>query len=287
MQGVSDVTDLYSLMKDLALKIILETAMGFNANQEKDYTDSLNFVVRMTTERVFKLFYWNNWLFRISSEGRQYYKAITDLDSMVSRVMANDNNNSKFLGSLMALGLKEKDIRDEVHTFLFAGHDTTAFSMTMTIWLLARHPDDQERAAEDDTYLEAVIKESLRLYPSVQYLGRHTTEDIVVGDTVIPSGIDTYIYPYVIHRHPDYWPDPERFDPSRFLSNPGHFAYLPFATGSRNCVGQKFAFLEEKLVLKMILESYWLTTTTNQVQIRHNITLEPKDKIHIHFKPRL
>ncbi|KAE8742609.1 Cytochrome P450 CYP4, partial [Frankliniella occidentalis] len=176
-------------------------------------------------------------------------------------------------------GLSDIDIQEEVDTFMFEGHDTTGCAITFILYALSVNPEIQEMAYREVTsvvgdetrhltnqdlaqmkYLERVIKEGMRLYPSVPVFGRSIKEDLALemdGKRVVPAGATVAICPYVLHRKESLWPDPERFDPDRFLpeNSVGRhaFAYLPFSAGPRNCIGQKFAMLEMKCVIARLL----------------------------------
>ena len=121
-------------------------------------------------------------------------------------------------------------------------------------------------------YLECVIKEALRLYPSVPFYGRKTEETETLLGHEIPADCTLAIIPYLLHRDPRQWPDPEVFDPDRFLpANCRHrhpYAYLPFSAGARNCIGQKFALLEEKAILASLFRNYKVTSMTPRDKLR-------------------
>ncbi|KAJ8940827.1 hypothetical protein NQ318_003075 [Aromia moschata] len=209
--------------------------------------------------------------------------------------------------------IDDKGIQDEVNTFIFEGHDTSAMSICFTLMLLASHKDVQELIVQEINhvlpdpntppsyndlqelkYMERCIKESLRLYPSVPFISRTLEEDIVVstGHT-LPKSSMANVNILDIHRNPKIWPDPERFDPDRFLLencvNRHPFAYVPFSAGPRNCIGQRFAVLEIKAVLCGILRNFIL----EPVDTPENITLvigiilrSEKGYIRVKFTPR-
>jgi cytochrome P450 family 4 len=114
---------------------------------------------------------------------------------------------------------------------------------------------------QDMKYLELVIKETLRLYPSVPVIGRYTQEDFLFEGQVIPKDTNVGLYIYGLHRNPEYFPEPEKFDPDRFdnLNGSLPFAYIPFSAGPRNCIGQKFAMLEMKNVISKVIRHFELT----------------------------
>ncbi|XP_043949541.1 probable cytochrome P450 4d14 isoform X1 [Drosophila biarmipes] len=207
--------------------------------------------------------------------------------------------------------LSNEDIREEVDTFMFEGHDTTTSSIAFTLYLLARHPEVQARAFQeirdvlgDDKstpvtmqqlgelkYLECVIKESLRLFPSVPLIGRHITQDTVLDGKLIPAHSDVLILIYHAQRDPEYFPDPEKFLPERFsLERKGEinpFAYTPFSAGPRNCIGQKFAMLEIKSTISKMLRHFELLPLGEDVQLVLNLILRSTTGINCGIKPRV
>jgi cytochrome P450 len=197
--------------------------------------------------------------------------------------------------------MSDRELRDEVMTMYLAGHETTANALGWTLYLLALHPEWETRVrAEVDRVLggepasfamlpklelvRRVIEESMRLYPPVWLIGRNAVADDVVMGYRIPKGRLTFVSPYLTHRDPKYWPEPERFDPDRFLPEnarrrPKH-AYIPFSTGQRKCIGDQFAIMEAQLVLATILQRARLTLLPDQNIVPQTaITLRPEHGI--------
>ena len=164
---------------------------------------------------------------------------------------------------------------------LFAGHDTTTSGISWTLYCLAKYPEHQEKVREevrnvlmgrewleyddlkDLKYTQWCIKEAMRLYPPVFQFYRTLLEDVELDGYLIPKGVQVNISPYLIHRNPDIWENPNEYDPLRF--HPGNtemrhpYAYIPFSAGYRNCIGQNFAMNEEKLVVASIVNCYALS----------------------------
>ncbi|OQV19129.1 Cytochrome P450 4V2 [Hypsibius exemplaris] len=189
--------------------------------------------------------------------------------------------------------LDNASIREEVDTFMFEGHDTTSVAAAFAVFLLGNHQDVQQKAYEElrqifgDSdrapttedlknmrYLDCVLKESLRLYPSVPMITRKCNEDYKLPDSdiIIPEGSIVSVFIFALGRDPDMFPEPDRFDPERFSDTKsarhGPFDYVPFSAGPRNCIGQKFAVMEEKTILSTILRSYTIQSVEDPETLR-------------------
>jgi len=195
-------------------------------------------------------------------------------------------------------GMTDQQVRDEALTLVLAGHETTANALTWTFYLLSQNPEvEQKLVAEVDSvlggdaptledlgkleYTEMVLKEAMRLYPPAWSFGRQSQEDVQIGEYMIPSKSGIMIVPYAIHRHPDFWEDPERFEPERFTAEAEHarhkYAYLPFGGGPRICIGNAFAMMEAKLIMASIVQRYQLKLVPGHVvEPEPLITLRPK-----------
>jgi cytochrome P450 family 135 len=176
--------------------------------------------------------------------------------------------------------MSDAELRDELMTLLAAGHETTATALAWALERLVRHPDKMARLAEgDDDYLDAVIKETLRLRPVLPIVVRKLTEDMEIGGRRLPAGVSVAPCIYLVHRRPDVYPEPDRFIPERFLEQPaGTYTWIPFGGGVRRCLGASFAMFEMKTVLQAIVERLTLRPARPEPeQIRRRaITLVPE-----------
>ena len=241
----------------------------------------------------------------------RYRRAIRDMDSIVHSLLEarrnagsgpeDDAAGGDLLDMLLASqgtdgGITPKQLRDEILTIMGAGYETTARTLCWTFYLLDSHPgaaralreelksvlDGRPPTVEDMPrlpYTRMVVQESMRLFPPVWGLSRRLKEADEVGGTRIPKGNRVIISAYVTHRHPDLWPEPERFDPERFRDAPlmdrppqdmPRYAYFPFSGGPRQCVGVNFAAMEATLVLATIAQSFELSVLPG-----HRIAPEP------------
>jgi cytochrome P450 len=161
-------------------------------------------------------------------------------------------------------GLDDGELRDQLMTLLVAGHETTATALAWTLERLVRHPEVLERleaetAAGHDEYLEAVLKESLRLRPVVPAITRRLTRPVELGGWHLPAGVHVNPSIYLLHRRPDIYPAPERFRPERFLEREfAHHEWLPFGGGTRRCLGASFALFEMRTVLATVVRTWRL-----------------------------
>ncbi|KAL2743402.1 cytochrome P450 4C1-like isoform X2 [Vespula maculifrons] len=212
--------------------------------------------------------------------------------------------------------INDEGIQEEVDTFMFAvrkyhiGHDTTATSLNFCLLLFAKHKSVQEGIRNEVnnimqqndcnltismlgqfSYMERCIKESLRLYPSVPSISRYLLEDLQLENHLIPAGVDCRLSIYSIHKDPNYWPNPTIFDPDRFLpeniKNRNPYSYIPFSAGLRNCIGQKYALLEIKVMLAYILHHFRLEPVDelDDAKFMGDMILTSTKPLHVKFIP--
>ncbi|KAG5893586.1 hypothetical protein JTB14_028353 [Gonioctena quinquepunctata] len=334
-----DSIDIYPFITMYALDIICETAMGVSvnaqSNEHSQYVNNVKLMCKIGMIRSTSVFKTHDLLYPLSLDYFREQKAVRQLHGVTNSVIDNrikqlENLANKKTEDVDELGRKRKlafldillqstfegkplsrdDIREEVDTFMFEGHDTTASAMTFATFLLAEHPDVQARALEEQKllfgddilrsstykdlmemkYLECVIKEALRLYPSVPLYGRRAHEDINYKEHVIPKGTNIVIFDYGVLHDPDNYPDPEKFDPSRFEQSDGKkpFLYIPFSAGPRNCIGQKFAMLEMKCTLSKLLRNFEILPATpkHSLILSAEAVLKSANGVRIKVRPR-
>jgi cytochrome P450 len=213
-------------------------------------------------------------------------RAATDLDE-------RDDVFSMLLGARDEDGepMTDQELRDELVTLLVAGHETTATGLAWAFDLLLRTPRVMQRLKEslaqgDDTYLDAVVKEVLRLRPVIPGIGRVVRgEPFELGGYTVPPGTEINPSIGVIHRRGDRYPQPGQFRPERFLEEnpPDTYTWVPFGGGTRRCLGASFAQLEMKIVIKRVLERAELRAVGGKPEKveRRGITLVPREGVRV------
>nr|CAH7769825.1 unnamed protein product [Callosobruchus chinensis] len=210
--------------------------------------------------------------------------------------------------------LSDEEIKEEVDTIMFEGHDTTAAASSFALCLLGIHQDIQDRVYtelkeifQDDMnrpitfsdtlqmkYLERVIMESLRLYPPVPIIARKVNEDVKLasGDYTVPTGTTVVIGQFLVHRNEKYYPNPLKFDPDNFLpercQDRPYYAYIPFSAGPRSCVGRKYAMLKLKILLAGALRKFRMISNDKEenFKLQGDIILKRGDGFKIRIEER-
>jgi cytochrome P450 len=213
-------------------------------------------------------------VYRLIAERRSGDGASKD-DLLALLWKARDDGSGGSVGG----GMNEEQLHNETITLLLAGHETTANALSWTWYLLSRHPQwrqqahDEvvghfgERAVTADNLprldlVTRVFQEAMRLYPPIWIMERHVLEADKIGGYHIPAGSSLEISPYVTHRHPEFWENPEAFDPERFTpqgnASRSPYAYLPFGGGQRLCIGSHLAMLEARVIVSRVLQRFRL-----------------------------
>jgi cytochrome P450 len=235
--------------------------------------------------------------------------------ALMQRRRAEAADHVDFLAMLMSArdketgaAMSERELIDEVMTLVVAGHETTASALNWTWYLLATHPEVEARLhAEIDAapatsapslaqmealaYAQQVVNEALRLYPPGWLLSRRALAADVLAGFDIPAGADVLLSPYLLHRHPRFWSDPDAFRPERFAAENEaerpRFAYMPFAAGPRHCIGETFALYEMLMHLYKVARRYRLTyLPTEPVELEAQINLRTKNPLYMRLERR-
>jgi cytochrome P450 len=243
------------------------------------------------------------------AKARRYDEARTVLRQAVDYVIAErrraPTESADLLSMLLAArdeetgeGMTDEQLRVEVTTFLLAGQETTSLALTWTWYLLSQHPAERQKLEDEiDTalgerppeysdlaklpYTRMVVDEAMRLYPPAWGFSRQALADDTLGGFRLPRGWLAFVVPYVLHRLPAYWQNPERFDPDRFSpensADRPKFAYIPFGAGPRQCIGNQFALIEAQLSVATMAQRYRLQLVPeHRVEPWPLITLRPR-----------
>ena len=190
--------------------------------------------------------------------------------------------------SMLLPHMTDEQLRDELMTLLAAGHDTTATALAWAVERLARQPDALERLEDDDDYLDAVVKETLRLRPVVPIVLRYLAEPVELAGWRLPAGVAVAPCIHLMHHRGDVYPAPERFRPERFLERPAEtYTWIPFGGGTRRCLGGAFAMFEMKTVLRTLARSGRpLPVKLEDERVRRRaVTLVPEHGARIVWRP--
>ena len=230
-----------------------------------------------------------------------------ELDRIVMPLINQRRRESSkdIVSLLLAMDLSDRDARDEIVTFVLAGHETTATALTWASYLLAQHPEVSARVeAEVDEVLEDrrmtfddvaklryttnVFNEALRLYPPAPLFGRRAIRDVDFGSFMVPKGSTVMLSPYITQRDPRYWERPDSFEPERWEDNTApKFAYFPFSGGAKMCIGDSFAKLEGVIVLAEMARRFrFALAEPGDVGVVSGVTLQPNRPIRLLLEPR-
>lgn len=300
------VIDIHQEMMRLTLAITIDVLFGVEAEDLPETSQALNVLAHNMSgggilfPSLVRLVPRPGWL--------KFRRATRKLEETVWRIIDRRRKNGKDSGDLLSTLLATQDedggrmsdrqIRDEVMTFLLAGHETTALALSWAWHLLAENPRAERELHEElDRVLggraptfsdlpalpftDGVVKESMRLYPPAWAIGRTAATDLELGGYHVPKGANIVVSPYVRHRDARYFPAPETFDPGRWSSEAirslPRFAYFPFGAGPRQCIGASFATMEAALILATVASKFQVCPVPGRpAEPLPSLTLRPK-----------
>ena len=337
---------LFDTISLLSLDIILQCAFSYksdcqNVQTRHPYIKCVYELIELLADRFFTPLYQFDWIYFLTPAGRRMKKACRVVHEYSERVIrerkkalglegggcgkegesvleraARQRKYLDFLDTLLTAvdedgnGMTDLEIRNEVDTFMFEGHDTTTSGISWTLYCLAKYPEHQQKVREevnnvlmgrewlefDDLkelkYTQWCIKEAMRLYPPVFVIFRETSEDMELDNYMIPKGVLIFIPIVGLHRNAEIWENPEKFDPLRFHPDNAEgrdpYAYLPFSAGHRNCIGQNFAMNEERVVVASIVRQFRLSLVEgHEVEMVPKVVLRTKNDIKVNLEPVL
>ena len=302
-----ETRDIHEDMMSLTLNIVVKTIFSIDLSQQEAKNiavageTTLQYLQKMPGRNLLQ------WLSIL--EFRRVKSAIATMDKTIYRVITERRNVNSNWNDLLSMLMEAKDaddgssmtdkqLRDEVATLISAGHETTANALSWTWMLLSKHPQVQIKLLTELntvlgdrsptfadipnlSYTNMVIKEAMRLYPPVPLILRKAARDCELGGYFIPAQTVLLMSQWTMHRHPDYFQDPDRFIPERWANNlekqlpPG--VYFPFGDGPRICIGKNFALMEAVLILATIASKFKISLLPKQQIVpQASISLRPK-----------
>ena len=310
--------DVASEMMRLTCTIVAQVLLGADVSADIDEVEqSATKVMEHTWRRLEHVVSPPLWL--PTPGNLRFRSAKRRLDKIVYRLIA-ERRGATAKNDLLALllkarddttggGMSEQQLHNETITLLLAGHETTANALSWTWYLLARNPKWRQQTRDEVVGLlggravtteelprldlvTRVFQEAMRLYPPIWIMERRVLEDDRIGGYHIPAGSSLEISPYVIHRHPEFWDDPENFNPERFTPQHGasrpQYVYLPFGGGQRLCIGSHLALLEARVIVSRVLQRFRLDIAPGfSVEAMPGITLRMRHGLLMTVHPAL
>jgi cytochrome P450 len=302
------VIDIHEAMMRLTMEIVGQTLFNSDVSQDADAIgEAITRGLKVVAGRLNAIINLPDWI--PTAANRKSRANVEFLNNTMQRIIDQHRARGDDQGDLLSMLLLAADengermtdqqVRDEAMTIFIAGHETTANAMTWTLYLLAQHPDVEQKLHEEvDTlgaaptmhdlarlpYTDMIIKESMRLYPPAWIVPRLVIRDFTLRGYRIPRNSIVFTCPYTMHRHPRYYEQPQRFIPERWTAEMEKtlpkYAYFPFGGGPRVCIGNGFAMMEARLLLTTIAQGWQPRLVEGQTVVPEPvITLRARDGI--------
>ena len=306
--------DVFPIFNDLAFQTVVKSIFNIAVSEEdiaslQHTTEATQQMLVQELRQPFLV-----WWFNLSGKTKKHLDLTQNSRTILRRLVEDRKRSNTKHDDLLDMLLNaryedgsemnESQLVDEILILFAAGHETTSNALTFTTELLARNPEAQLKILEeiskvksesDDimhwiknaTYTKLVIEESMRLYPPAYFIDRVNSEEDVYEGMILPKGSTLLFSVYEIHRHPNFWKNPEEFNPERFLDENIKFSknYYPFGAGPRMCIGNNFAMYEMILAIIALVEQFEIIEKKDPIQIKPLITLKPHNAI-LEFKKR-
>ena len=304
-----EIVDVDALSMQITLDVVGRTLF------DRDLADVTDELVHATDEAAELIvaqgrsLFWSSWV--PTSVNRRLSASVAVLDDVCRRLVTDrrgrgvGERDTDLLGELVAAGLPDDAIRDELVTMVVAGHETVASALTWTLMLLAENPEAQARLRDEARgtrewtsprrreqlpWTYAVVDESLRLFPPGWVISRKATQADSLGGQVVPAGTLAIISPWLLHRNAKSWPDPGEFRPERFLGEAATRArpdYVPFGLGPRLCIGRELALVELTILLAELLRDHAveLPSGWSRPELSALVTLRPRGGLRLVVVP--
>lgn len=311
------VFDVHAELMRLTLEIIANALFELELRDDGVSTNDFSDALGVIAARITAVLEAPRWI--PTPANRRLERACTALESVIMRIIDDRRRSGADRDDLLGALLRGRDddgapfddelLRDEVVTMFLAGHETTAVTLGWTLWLLSQHPDIRARMVDEIDravgqslptipdlaklgYVKQVLYESMRVISPVWSGARNCIEPDTLGDGYpIEVGDRVMNVIWLTHKHPEFWPDPERFDPERFtperIATRHKFAYMPFTEGPRKCVGEHFATMESVLVLTRLFQRFDLAAAPDFVpEMDFQLTTRPRDGLLMQLRER-
>ena len=310
------VVDVHQEMMRLTLRIVVRALFNVEAEETEEISGAVNVMMRNSIGARMLL---PPFFRQLPLPGMfEFRRAVEKLNNNVYKIIRLRRRNVQETGDLLSMlmeardedgsQMNDKQLRDEIMTFLLAGHETTALALSWAWYLLSQNFQTQQELQEEVdrvlegrvpnvsdlsslTCAESVIKESLRLYPPAWGVARQVIKDFELSGYRIPAGANVVMSQWVMHRDSRFFSEPEKFDPNRWTTeqcqNLPKFAYFPFGGGPRQCVGASFAMMEAVLLLATIARRFKLHPVAGHPVVPlPSFTLRPREGIRVALEAR-
>lgn len=298
--------DLFPVMSQLAFNVVAKSLFELSISEEK--LTRIKFIIEEVQNFLIKEIRLPHkaWWFSATGQVKKHLELAQENNLIIKEIIDERTASQKEVNDLLNMlletryedtgeGMSVQQLIDEIKILFIAGHETTANALTFTLYLLGKYPEVQEKVFQEIieiesstndlveqlqkmTYLNAVLNESMRLYPPAWITDRQNVEDDTLGQFYIKKGTLIGVSFYELHRNPKYWENPNEFIPERFLGEQKKKSmqyFYPFGAGPRMCIGAGFAIYEMCLTLSSIIKKYEIKSTKTEIQFNPLITLKP------------